>query len=142
MHHKVLSLQHSKDNSLFKLIAAVLSVFNKALLATFSMEAFLQAVTFGVSTAKSGPRQTRSPCRELLTLALMWSFLPKSRTDGVVRDSAEMEQEIVVLRKVRLECLSAVTAEWAAGSCLALNLSLSRMWTTIIIQGSASPLWF
>lgn len=83
------------------------------------MEAFLQAVTFGVSTAKSGPGQTRSPYRELLTLALTWSFPPKSRTDRVQRDSAEMEQEIVVLRKVKFECLSAVTVEWAAGSCLA-----------------------
>lgn len=92
------------------------------LLTTFSMEAFLQAVTSrATATAKSG--QAQSLYRELLKLALTWSFPPKIRTDRVQRDSAELEQEIVVLRTVKLEYLFAGTVEWAAGSCLALNLS-------------------
>lgn len=66
------------------------------------------------------PGQGRhNSCAELLTLALTWSFPPKSRTDRVRRDLAEMEKEIVVLRRVKLECLFAGTVEWAAGSCLA-----------------------
>lgn len=135
MHHKFSSF---KNINTIHLIGAqcchTVSVKQQlTLLTTFSMEAFRQAVTFGVSTAKSGPGQ------ELLTLALTRSFPPKSRTDRVQRDSAEMEQEIVVLRKVKSECLSAVTVEWAAGSCLALNLCGGGCGQ--LFSSKEAPLW-
>lgn len=80
---------------------------NKLLLLTFSMEPFpTEAVTLGVSSAKSGPRQTHSPYRELLTLAPTRSFPPKSRADGPerfsrngTRDSCAEEAQRVCLQR-------------------------------------------
>lgn len=69
-------------------------------------------------------------------------FPSRSGTDGARWGSAEMEQEIAVLRKVSFECLSGATGEWAAGLCLAPILLWLRMWRAILIQGSTSPLWF
>lgn len=114
---KVSFLQQSKRQ--FKVIAKAMPVFNTTRCCSpdfpwkCSYRLWLQ-----VSTARSGQTQFLP---RAVDIGPTWSFPPESRTDRVRRDSGEMEKEIVVLRRVKLECLFAGTVEWAAGSCLALN---------------------
>lgn len=129
MHHKFSSF---KNINTIHLIGAqcchTVSVKQQlTLLTTFSMEAFRQAVTFGVSTAKSGPGQ------ELLTLALTRSFPPKSSPERLsrngTRDSCAEEGEVWMF-----VCSDSRVGSWLVSGSQPLWW---RMWTAIFIQGSA-----
>lgn len=123
------------------LLAEQLSAFNNTKRCTpyFSMETFLLAVTFTVSTAWA----ETDPSRNCWNWPWRGVSLPNAEQKRTQRDSAEVEEEMVVQRTSEVGmfvCRDRSSGQ--TGSCLAPNLSWSRMWRAISVQGLSKDIYF